>query len=189
MQQQTGSTNIPSVFVFGLNVDQQAVREFAINLVEWSQNNPGRPLRINLNSTGGSILDALCLRQEFQRLRALGHHLTIAVYGRAASCSSWLVQAADWRIIGDQSWLLIHEASSRADGTITAIRNELERLVQLQDQTIDILTSRTQGALTAKMIHDHVDGGRDWWITAKDAKELGLVDEVEEPVAFKGNRA
>lgn len=183
MTMQNSNQMPDSIFVFGLSVDQQAAREFAINLFDWSRNNAGRGLRINLNSGGGNIQNAMFLYESFGQLRALGHHLTIAVSGRAASCAAWLVQAADVRIIGSVSEFLIHEVSSAVDGTLSDIRRELERCTQLQNKTFDLLCSRSN--LTHEQIHTRVDGGIDWWISAKEALELGLVDRIESAPAFK----
>lgn len=171
-----------SVFIFGLAIDQQSVRDFVINLVQWSERNPGRPLRINLNSQGGSILDGLSLYEEFQRLRR-EHRLTIAVYGRSASTAGWLLQAADVRIIGAQSWILIHEVSHRAEGPLSLLKREVERTQRLQDQTIELLTSRSR--LTRERIEKEIADGHDWWLTAKEAKQFGLVDIIEEAPAFQ----
>lgn len=172
-----------AIFVFGVYTDQQTTRDFAINLAAWSKNNAGVPLRINMNSGGGNILDSLFLFEEFGRLRKAGHKLTIAVYGRCASCAGWLIQAADRRIIGKNSWIQIHEVSSAVDGTLSKIRQELERCEELQNQTIGIITSRSK--LTAQEIHDKIDGGRDWWIDARTAKDKDLVDEIEDVPSFQ----
>ena len=175
------------VFVFAIGIDQVSARDFAINLVNWSRNNPKKPIRINVNSQGGIILDSLFLFDTLGYLRTLGHHITIAVYGRSASCASWFLQAADLRIIGANSWLLIHEVASEVKGTRTAIRAELERVDQLQAQTNAILCSRTKNVvngLTCEKIERNIAGGRDWWLNALQSKAEGLVDEIEEVPAY-----
>jgi ATP-dependent protease ClpP protease subunit len=169
-----------AVFIFSLTIDAQAARDFAILLNEWSRKseNAGRPVRIDLNSTGGNINDCLFLQGELQRLRREGHHLTIAVYGRAASCSSWLLQCADVRIIDADSYLMFHEVSSAANGTITAMKQEIRRMEQLQHQTIGLLI-RKSTKIDREFVERHIAGGGDWWITAQEAKEWELVDEIE----------
>ena len=171
-------------FILALNMDQVATRDFAVNLVNWSSNtqNRGKSLRLNINSMGGNYLDCIFLFEEVQRLRRKGHKVHLAAYGRAASCSAWFLQGGDKRIIGVNSWLLVHEISSRAEGTVSQVRAELARMEQLQDHSIKLLTSRSK--LTAEMIRKNIDGGRDWWIDANTAKELGLVDEVEDIPPF-----
>lgn len=170
------------LFIFGLNIDQQATREFAINLFNWSGNNAKQPLRININSLGGNPLDAMFLYEVFGQLRSLGHHLTIAVNGRAASCASWLVQAADTRAIGATSWLMVHQISSKADGNITEMKREIARCEQLQEQTMKLLSARSK--LTLDVIAKQLESGADWWISADEALALGLVDVIEYAPAF-----
>lgn len=170
------------LFIFGLNIDQQATREFAINLFNWSTNNHGEPIRVNINSTGGNPLDAIFLFETFGQLRALGHHLTIAVNGRCASCASWLIQAADKRVIGANSWLMFHQISSAANGNMNAMKRELNRDEQLNEQTIKLLCSRSK--LTPAQVHAEIDDGKDWWISAEEALTHRLVDAVEYSPAF-----
>ncbi len=181
MQNSTQTTR-EAVFIFASQIDQQSVRDFVINLVTWSGNNPGRPLRIEMNCQGGNILDGFMLFEEFARLRRTGHHLTIAGYGRLASVASWALQGADVRVIGAHSWILVHEVSSRAEGPVSLLRRELQRCEELQNQTFGILLSRSK--LTRGRIDAETAEGRDWWIPAQLAKELGLVDVVEEMVPF-----
>lgn len=179
-------TTIPTtngLFVFGLNFDQQATREFAITLFNWSSNNQGMPLRIHMNSMGGNPLDALFLFETFGQLRSLGHHLTIAVNGRCASCASWLIQAADRRVIGANSWLMFHQISSAANGNVNAMKRELERDEQLNEQTIKLFCSRSM--FNPKHVHVEIDDGKDWWISAEDALKYRLVDAIEHAPAFK----
>lgn len=175
-------TTTKGLFIFGLNFDQQATREFAINLLDWSSNNHGAPLRVNINSLGGNPLDAIFLFETFGQLRALGHHLTIAVNGRCASCASWLVQAADKRVIGANSWLMFHQISSAANGNMNAMKRELNRDEQLNEQTVKLLCSRSK--LTAAQVHEQIDDGKDWWISADEALSQGLVDVIEQAPAF-----
>ncbi len=180
----TNATASEALFILGINMDQLSTREFAVNLVNWSYNtaNAGRPLRININSMGGNFLDCVFLFEQIQHLRARGHKVNLAAFGRCASCTSWFLQGGDKRIMGANSWILIHEISSRAEGTVSEVRAELKRMEQLQDQSIKLLTSRSK--LTAETIHQNIDGSKDWWIDATTAKELGLIDDIEEIPAF-----
>jgi ATP-dependent Clp protease, protease subunit len=169
-------------FIFGIGLDQQTTRTFVINLQDWSKSNEGSPLRVNVNSGGGNILDSLFLYEQLNRIRSAKHHLTMAVYGRAGSCAAWLIQAADWRIIGRNSWILLHEVSSAVDGTLSQIRRELERCEALQKQTNGIITRRSK--LSEAELLKHIDGGYDKWVNAEQALEWGLVDEIEEETPF-----
>lgn len=180
-------------FVFGLNIDATSARTFAIDLYNWSdkEGNKFKPLRINLHSTGGNIADAELLFETFTHLRSLGHFLTIVIHGRAASCAGWLVQAADLRVIGRLSELLIHEVSSKCDGNITQMERELARMKHLQRKTIGILCERSaktpnvKTPLTHEIVAEKLSGGVDWWLTAQEAHDYGLVDRIEDQPPYK----
>lgn len=180
-----------ATFVFGLNIDAAAARNFSIELYAWSGNNPNKPLRINQHSGGGNIGDAELLYETYTHLRRRGHLLTIAVHGRAASCAGWLVQSADVRIIGPHSEILVHEVSSAADGPLSVMKREIERMERLQEKTLNILVSRCASTSTAKTpltvekVKQMIDGGRDWWLSAQEALDYGLVDYIEETPAFR----
>lgn len=176
---QNATPKTPTVFIFSINIDAQSVRDFAITLNEWSQKNKGVPIRVDINSTGGIILEGLFLYEEFCRLRRNGHHLTLASYGRAASSAGWLLQAADWRVIGSESWLLIHEVSSKAEGTLTEMKSEVARCEEIQAQTFGILTASSGGKLTAEIIAKNVAEKVHWWLTPEESLSHGLVDEIE----------
>jgi len=166
-----------TTFMFYDEITQATVVQMTTKLEDWSENNPGQPLRIMLNSPGGDVFASFALMDELTHLRHDGHQLTIAVYGMAASAAGWIVQAGDKRIIGANSSILIHEISSGSEGKLSKMKEDIERTDRLQEQFIQLLASRSK--LTARIIHSHIDGGHDWWISAQEAKRLGLVDEIE----------
>lgn len=169
-----------AVYVFHEGVSQASVRDFVL----WAKPTPkDKGIRLELNSQGGGILDCISLFEEIGLLRKRGHKVTVAVLGRAASCSGWVLQGADTRVIGANSWILIHEVHSEVKfGPRSALAAELARVDALQAQTYGILCSRTKnvtGGLTLDMINEHCSTGQDWWINAEEALKLGLVDVIE----------
>ncbi|MDZ4837834.1 MAG: ATP-dependent Clp protease proteolytic subunit [Candidatus Melainabacteria bacterium] len=173
-------------YVFHKGIDQDSVRDFVL----WAKPTPAeKGIRLELNSQGGGILDCISLFEEVGGLRKRGHKVTVAVLGRAASCAGWVLQGADKRIIGEHSWVLIHEVHSEVKfGPRSAIAAELARVDALQNQTYGILCSRTKdikGGLTLEMINEHCSTGQDWWIDAPTALELGLVDAIEYAPVFE----
>ena len=63
-------TSTKGLFIFGLNFDQAATREFAINLFNWSGNNHSEPLRVNINSLGRNLIITHALHAYFATLAA-----------------------------------------------------------------------------------------------------------------------
>ena len=86
--------------------------------------------------------------------------------------------------------MLIHQVSSKCDGNITAFERELKRMKHLQKKTIGILCERsaaTQGVktkLTPRIVAKQLSGGADWWLTAQEAYDYGLVDRIEDQPAY-----
>lgn len=192
MSNSINSDPLKGVFVFATGINQTSAVDFMIMVINWCRDNPGRKLKIILNSQGGNILDALYMYDQINMLRAAGHHVTVVVHGRSASCAGWLLQAADTRVMGAHAWLLIHEVSSEMKGTISQMRAELRRCEQLQAQTSAILCSRTghvEHGLTLDRINKEIEGGIDWWLTAEQALSLGLVDEIEPVQPFASQPA
>jgi len=59
-------------------------------------------------------------------LRRQGHHVTTSSLGYAASMAGILLQVGDKRIMGAESWLLIHEGSFGAVGSVGQVEDTVE---------------------------------------------------------------
>lgn len=148
----------------------------------WRRTAPGEPVEIVFNSPGGSVIAGMALFDHIQILRAEGHHVTTTTYGQAASMAGILLQAGDTRVMGRESWLLIHEASFGAMGKIGDVVDTVEWVKRVCGRILDIFTARCQGTdapkkLTKKQIQSNWNR-KDWWISSDDALAFGLVDEV-----------
>jgi ATP-dependent Clp protease protease subunit len=167
------------VFYFYDEVSQKSVLDLTQQMESWAGNakNKDQPIRIVMNSPGGSVFDGFSMMDEVARLRRDGHHVKIEDYGMAASAAGWMMQAADTRAIGANSWLLIHEPSGQASGKLSSMGAQVHLSKELEDQFLGVFAARSH--LTTDQIRQHIDDGRDWWIPANTAKTLGLVDVVE----------
>jgi len=175
-------------FYFWEEVSDDSVLNLTKQLESFCEkkDNDGKPVRIVMNSPGGSVFSAYALMDEIANVRVRGHHVTIEVYGMAASAAGFILQSADERIIGANSWVLIHQISSSASGKYAAIMADMKFTSQLQDQFLSRLSSRSK--LSLATIHDHIDQGFDWWISADDALKYGLVDSVQPIPGFAPNK-
>lgn len=160
-------------------VDSRSVQIAVLELSVWDRiADPDQPFEIVFHSPGGSVFDGMRLFDVIHGLSKRGggtHHITTVAQGYAASMASILLQAGDTRVMGRQSYQLIHEISSVAMGSATALEDELATLRMIQAQVVDIYCERS--TLTADFIRDKWTR-RDWWISANESLELGLVDEI-----------
>ena len=122
---------------------------------------------------------------EVGRLRAIGHHVTIAAYGMAASAAGWMLECGDERVIGAHAQMLIHQVSGEARGKIYDHEIAEAQMKGMWEECIKLLTARSHGKLTRQIILDHTSHSEDWWITAQEALDYGLVDRIESVPAFK----
>lgn len=180
-----------NTFVFSQGITDVSVGNFITDLINWSQkdNNKDKPLQIIMNSGGGDVLAGIAFYAFIGELRRNGHHVTIKVMGRAGSAAAIVLQAADKRIISFNSDVLVHAVipiSQTPGSAHSQHQAELNRSQQLTDRTMGILVDRSGGKLTREMVMDKTgDKSKDWWISAEQSVEYGLVDEVEKAPAFK----
>jgi ATP-dependent Clp protease protease subunit len=163
------------VYTFFAEVDEDSVREAVRELSAWSRRAPGRPIRLVLNSPGGSVLEGLALFDFLGELRSRGHHLQVLALGTAASMGGVLLQAGSDRLLGRNAFVLVHEVRGGAIGTSSSLGDTVEFIGRLEERLLAILAERS--TLTAEQIRARW-GRRDWWLTAQEAVDLGFADVV-----------
>jgi ATP-dependent Clp protease protease subunit len=134
-------------------------------------------MEIIFTSPGGSIFDGFELFDTIQDLRRYGHHITTGTYGMAASMAGVLLQAGDVRWCSQSSWVMIHRASYGAMGQSHDIEDQVAFVKRIEERIIDIYVKRSEGKLTAQKIKRNWDR-KDWWLTAEDCLELGVIDSI-----------
>jgi ATP-dependent protease ClpP protease subunit len=163
------------VFTFYGAVKQDIVETTMTEMAHWSRRNQDAPLEVIMNSPGGSVLDGLCFYDFLLDLRAQGHPITIVGLGMVASMAGPLLQAADWRILGKSAYMLIHEVSASAVGTVSDMEDRAEFAKRLQKRLVAILAARS--TLSERQIETR-SKRKDWWFSADEALEMGFCDEV-----------
>lgn len=144
-------------------------------LTMWSRLDPGCDIEIVFNSPGGSVLPGLALFDYITDIRNKGHKITTVALGHAASMAGILLQAGDVRVMGRESWLLIHEISFAAIGKIGEIEDTTEWVKKIQNRVLNIFSARSK--LTPKQIERRWKR-KDWWISSDESLKLGLVDDL-----------
>lgn len=171
------------VYVFDEQVQESSVREAINELDHYSRLNLGKPITVVYCSPGGSVYSGFMLFDFIQELRARGHHITTRTYGYAASMGGVLAQAGDWREVGANSYLMIHEPSSMGIGKASEIKDDADHLKRIVEHMIRIYEPRS--TLSAKQLRSKFDR-RDWWVDADEALEFGFVDAIVDVPAYSG---
>lgn len=163
------------LYRFSGEVSRSTVSGCMKRLTEWSRLDPKCSIEIIFSSPGGSIIDGFELFDFIQGLREKGHHITTGTLGMAASMAGILLQAGDTRWVGHQAWVMIHRAAFGVHGKTYEIEDEVEFVKKIEERILDIFTIRSK--LTKQKIKRNLDR-KDWWISADEALQLQLVDEI-----------
>lgn len=163
------------VYAFTTSVSKESVESCIRQLTAWMRQDPMCDIEIIFNSPGGSIIDGMALYDFIQTVRFSGHKVTTVALGMAASMAGILLQAGDVRVIGKESYLLIHEASFGAVGKIGEVEDTVEFVKKVQRRVLKIFAARSN--LTVRQLERRWKR-KDWWLDSDDCMTHKLVDEV-----------
>ncbi len=164
-------------FVFDSSIGSMSTESLLHELRRYSRIYGGQPITIELISPGGSIIDGFRAYDELRRLSNDGHKITIRVRGHAASMAAILVQAADVRQIGPNAFMMLHRAGFGVSGKAFEVEDMAEFVkTKLEARIITILSERS--GRDEEYFADLFKARKDIWLTASEAVELGLADEV-----------
>lgn len=174
------------IYYFTDSVGGSSVKGCIDRLALWHRLEPDCSIEIVFSSPGGSVIDGLVLYDYLLDLRRNGHRLTTSTLGWAASMAGILLQAGDERVMHREAWILIHEISFGAGGTMGVVEDTVEWLKRIQGRVLDIFASRCKQAGIAgtaakpltKAQLEHGWRRKDWWLSSDDCLRLGLVDAL-----------
>ena len=165
------------VYRFVGEVNQGSVANAIKQLSTWSRTDPGCDITIYWSSPGGNVVEGLALFDFLTELREQGHSITGITRGYAASMAGILLQACDHRVIGKESWVLIHEVSAGMMGSFGELEDRLKWLQKVQNRILDIFAARSAGK-KSRDDFEHAWQRTDFWLSSDDAVTWGVVDEV-----------
>jgi ATP-dependent Clp protease, protease subunit len=136
-----------------------------------------KDISLYVNSPGGVVTSGLAIYDTMQYLKAPVSTICI---GQAASMASVLLSAGakGKRFALPNSRIMIHQGSAGFRGNTPDVEIQVKEVMHLTDRLMKILASHT-GQTPEKI---RKDSERDYFMSAEEAKEYGLIDEV-----FVGN--
>ncbi|OGY63631.1 MAG: ATP-dependent Clp endopeptidase, proteolytic subunit ClpP [Candidatus Harrisonbacteria bacterium RIFCSPLOWO2_02_FULL_41_11] len=132
-----------------------------------------KDIKLYINSPGGSVTAGLAIYDTMQYIKP---DVSTICVGIAASMAAVLLAAGKdgKRVALPNSEVLLHQVMSAVEGQAVEIEITAKHVVRMKEQLNQILAKHT-GQPLSKI---EKDTDRDFWLTAKEAKEYGLVDEV-----------
>lgn len=136
---------------------------------------PEKDIQFYINSPGGSVSDGLMI---FDTMNHIKPDVQTICMGMSASMGAFLLAAGTKgkRFILPNAEVMIHQPSGGAQGQTTDIQIAAKHIQRTKDRLNKILSEKT-GQPIEKVARDT---DRDNWMTAEEAVEYGLVDQIME---------
>ena len=161
------------IIFLGTEVNSQSANLIIAQLLFLQSEDAKKDIYFYINSPGGSVYDCLAIYDTMQYVKP--DIQTICV-GLAASAASLLLASGTKgkRFALPNSKIMIHQPSSGTRGKVTDQEIDLREALALKDLTENIMVERT-GQSKEKI---HADMERDFYMTATEAHDYGMVDGV-----------
>ena len=134
---------------------------------------PDKDIQLYINSPGGSVTAGMAIYDTMQYIKC---DVSTICVGMAASMGAFLLAAGakGKRYALPNSTIMIHQPMGGAKGQATDIKIHAEWILRVKRTLNEILSERT-GQPLSKI---EIDTERDFFMSAQEAKEYGIVDQV-----------
>jgi ATP-dependent Clp protease, protease subunit len=160
------------IFLQGVIVDESA-NELVMKLLYLQSENRRKDIHFYINSPGGSVNATLAI---YDTMQILSCPVSTYCVGQAASGGAVLLAggAKGKRLILPHAKVMIHQPYGNVGGQVSDIEIQAEQILKTRDTLNEILAEHTGKPLDviAK------DTDRDYYMTAEEAKEYGIVDDL-----------
>jgi ATP-dependent Clp protease, protease subunit len=161
------------IIFLGLPIDDYVANIIQAQLLYLDSTDPGKDIQIYFNSPGGSVHAGLGIYDTMQYISA---DIATICTGMAASMGAVLLTAGTKgkRSALKHSRIMIHQPMGGAEGQASDIEITAREIMKLKKELYEII------ALHSGNSYEQVekDSDRDHWMTALEAKEYGMIDEV-----------
>ena len=155
-----------------------AINDYVANIIQaqllfLDSTDPKKDIHIYLNTPGGSIYAGLGI---YDTMQYLTPDIATICTGMAASMGAILLCAGTKgkRTALKHSRILIHQPMGGAQGQASELEITIREIQKLKKELYEIIS--THSGQNYKKVWK--DSDRDYWMTAEEAKEYGMIDEV-----------
>ena len=162
------------IFV-GTQVDDYTAHVIQAQLLYLDSSEPGKDVSIYINSPGGSVYAGLGIYDTMQYIQS---DVSTICTGMAASMAAVLLVAGakDKRFALKHSRVMIHQPMGGIQGQASDIEITSREILKLKKELYTIISEHS-GQPYDKV---YQDSDRDYWMTAQEAVDYGMIDRVLE---------
>ncbi|TNC24363.1 ATP-dependent Clp protease proteolytic subunit [Amycolatopsis alkalitolerans] len=160
--------------MLGVQVDDASANDVMAQLLHLEHEDPDRDITIYINSPGGSFTALMAIYDTMQFVRP---EIQTVVLGQAASAAAVLLAAGTKgkRLALPNARVLIHQPATEGTyGQVSDLEiqaNEIQRVRRLMESTLAKHTGKSEEEVRRDVERDKI-------LTAEQAKDYGIIDEV-----------
>ncbi|WP_436792763.1 ATP-dependent Clp protease proteolytic subunit [Actinospongicola halichondriae] len=164
-----------NIIFLGTPIDDQIANLVCAQLLHLESENSDKDISIYINSPGGDITALFAI---YDTLSFIKNEISTICFGQAASAAAVLLAAGTKgkRLALTHSRVLLHQPWGQGGGQATDIEIQAREIMRMKDLLNQILADHT--GQTVERIEADTD--RDFVMTAPEALEYGIIDEVIE---------
>jgi ATP-dependent Clp protease, protease subunit len=161
------------IVFLGTPVDDQVADSIVAQLLFLDAEDPEKDIQLYINSPGGSVYAGLAIYDTMQQIRP---DIVTICFGLAASMGAFLLcgGAPGKRMSLPSSRIMIHQPLGGVQGQAVEIEIQAKEILYIKRRLNEILAYHTGQSLDTIA----VDTERDFFMSAPEAKEYGLIDKV-----------
>lgn len=161
------------IIFLGTPIDDYTANVIQAQLLYLDSADPGKDISIYINSPGGSVYAGLGI---YDTMQFIGSEVSTICTGMAASMAAVLLVAGEKgkRFALKHSRVMIHQPMGGAQGQASDIEITAREIQKLKKELYTIIADHSGNE------YDKVwnDSDRDYWMTAQEACEYGMIDRV-----------
>ena len=176
---QTVSTDLYSrllkenIIFLGTPIDDTVANLICAQLLHLESENPDKDISLYINSPGGDITALFAI---YDTMSFIKPDISTICFGQAASAAAVLLAAGTpgKRMALPHARILLHQPYAASQGQATDIELAAKEILRMRTLLEEILAHHT--GQTVETLHNDTD--RDFVMSAAEAKEYGIIDEV-----------
>lgn len=161
------------IIFLGTGIDDTVANLVVAQLLFLESEDPSKDIKLYINSPGGSVYAGLAMLDTMNLIKP---DVSTICVGMAASMGAVLLAAGTKgkRFSLPNARIMIHQGSAGFEGTPSDIEITAREVLRSREKLDAILAERT--GKSVEQVHKDTD--RDYWMSADDAKQYGLIDSI-----------
>lgn len=135
-----------------------------------------KTINLHINSPGGSVFEGIAIYNMLKQNKA---KINVYVDGLAASIASVIAMSGDAIFMPSNAMMMIHNPWTMAAGNANELRKQADDLDQITKSSVQTYLQKAGDKLDEETLKQLMDD--ETWLTAQEAVDYGLADEVMEP--------